>query len=283
MADERHGIGGNGGEQRARRRDPVPCDHRRLAASGILAGRLAGGFGGSGDVEEIIGKLEGMAEQRTIVAEPPPLLFPGTAEHGAGFRREAEERAGLHRLHAGDRVAVEGGALGGEVERLAARHPAEAGGAGEHGDEGRADAAIGLEARQDVEGHGEQRVAGKDRGRLVEGAMQGRAAAAQVVVVHRRQVVVDEAVGVDAFERGGGLGNRRSGGAEEARGFDQDEGPETLAGGECRVAHGLAQPVRPGDLARERRRCEKPVEGGVGRVGGFRQPVVERVFHGARQ
>jgi hypothetical protein len=44
----------------------------------------------------------------------------------------------------------------------------------------------------DVEGERQQAVAGKDRRRLVEGDMHGRLAAAQVVVVHRRQVVMHE-------------------------------------------------------------------------------------------
>ena len=53
----------------------------------------------------------------------------------------------------------------------------------------------------DVEGKRQQAVAGKDGGRLVEGLVHGRLAAAQIVVVHRRQVVMDERIAVDAFER----------------------------------------------------------------------------------
>ncbi len=57
---------------------------------------------------------------------------------------------------------------------------------------------------QDFEGEGEQRVAGKDGGRLVEGDMQRGAAAADGVVVHRRQVVMHQGVAMHAFERAGG-------------------------------------------------------------------------------
>ena len=57
---------------------------------------------------------------------------------------------------------------------------------------------------QDLEGEGEQGVAGQDRGRLVEGEVQGRAAAAHRVVVHRRQIVMHQRVAMDAFERAGG-------------------------------------------------------------------------------
>ena len=54
-----------------------------------------------------------------------------------------------------------------------------------------------------------QRIAGEDRGRLVELPMRRRAAAPQVVVVHRRQVVVHERVGVDQLDGRGERIERR--------------------------------------------------------------------------
>ena len=56
---------------------------------------------------------------------------------------------------------------------------------------------------QQVEGPRQQRVAGQDRDRLAEDLVRGRLAAAQVVVVHGRQVVVDQAVGVDHLHGAG--------------------------------------------------------------------------------
>ena len=50
---------------------------------------------------------------------------------------------------------------------------------------------------------GEQPVAGEDRHVLAEGHVAGGLAAAQLVVVHRGQVVVDQRVGVDHLDRGG--------------------------------------------------------------------------------
>ena len=52
----------------------------------------------------------------------------------------------------------------------------------------------------DVEGKRQQAVAGKDGRRLVEGLVHGGLAAAQIVIVHRRQVIVDERIAVNAFE-----------------------------------------------------------------------------------
>ena len=63
---------------------------------------------------------------------------------------------------------------------------------------------MGLGPAQHVEGEGEQTVAGQDRGRLVEFLVRGRPAAAQVVVVHRRQVVVHQRIAMHELDRGAG-------------------------------------------------------------------------------
>ena len=66
-----------------------------------------------------------------------------------------------------------------------------------------ADGGVGMRflARQNVEGEGEKAVAGEDRGRFVEFAMRGRLAAAQFVIVHGRQIVMDQRIAMHAFKR----------------------------------------------------------------------------------
>ncbi len=56
-------------------------------------------------------------------------------------------------------------------------------------------------------GLGLERVAGEDGGGFAEGDVAGGLAAAEVVVVERGQVVVDERIGVEHFEGGGELFN----------------------------------------------------------------------------
>jgi hypothetical protein len=56
--------------------------------------------------------------------------------------------------------------------------------------------------RKHAEGQRLQAVARQDRRRLVEGHVAGRPAPTQHVVIHRRQIVVDQAVGVDHLDRG---------------------------------------------------------------------------------
>lgn len=96
----------------------------------------------------------------------------------------------------------------------------------------------------ELERQRQQAVAGKNRGRLVEGDVYRRLAAAHVVVVHRRQVVVHEAVAVQGLDgEGGGHGAVRCE-AEQARAFDRKERAHALAPGQRTGAHGLAQALR---------------------------------------
>ena len=131
-----------------------------------------------------------------------------------------------------------------EIERLALRHALPAAGLGQQQDQLGANGGIGMGARvaQDLEGQRQKGVAGQDGGRLVEGDVQGRAPAAQRVVVHRRQVVMHQRVAMDAFERAGGGKRVVFLDAEQSRRFDQKKGPQPLAAAKRRIAHGLAEP-----------------------------------------
>ena len=126
------------------------------------------------------------------------------AEDGAGLAGIAEEGAGLEALQGYGlfkrcRVAC----LGFEVEHLAADHALGARGMGQHGDQFAAHlrVRVGFRCAQNLERVGQEPVAGEDRGCLGKGDMGGRLAAAQIVVVHGGQVVMDQGIAVDAFER----------------------------------------------------------------------------------
>ena len=79
----------------------------------------------------------------------------------------------------------------------------------------------------------------------------GRPAAAQVVVVHGRQVVVDQAVGVDQFDRGCRRIEPPQRRAEGLAGHVDQHRPQALAAAQDAVAHRLAQPRRGRVVARE--------------------------------
>ena len=57
---------------------------------------------------------------------------------------------------------------------------------------------------EDFEREVVEAVAGEDRGRFVERLVDGRLAAAKIVVVHARQIVVDQRIDVDRLDRRAG-------------------------------------------------------------------------------
>ena len=134
---------------------------------------------------------------------------------------------------------------------------------------------MGLRPRQDVEGEGEQAVAGEDGGRLVEFPVRGRLAAPQLVIVHGRQIVMHQRVAMHAFERRARHQRVLPRHVEQGRAFDHQERPKPLAAAEARIAHGLEQPRRAAQFAVRRRCREEPIEERLG-IGGHRIEAREK-------
>src|SRR5690606_14945882 len=134
----------------------------------------------------------------------------------------------------------------GQVDGLATDHALGAGGARQQG--GHAKTGLRLPtafAADPFESQRLQGVARQDGGGLVEGAMAGRAPAAQVVVVHGRQVIVDQRIGMDQFYRPGGDVHCRLGNTEGlAAGVGQHRAYPLAAAGDT-VAHGGVEPLQP--------------------------------------
>ncbi len=129
-----------------------------------------------------------------------------------------------------------------KVRHLAADHPARSGGLGQNPD------AFGggtrWRAGDKFEGERQQAVAREDGSRLVERAMTGRSAASQIVVIHRRKIVVDQGIRVNHLQRAGGRQSVFKG-APTGFGREQTEhGPEPLAAGERAISHRLGKPRR---------------------------------------
>ena len=215
------------------------------------------------DVEDVVDDLEGEADvarrrrrsRRSAPSSPPAMTAPLTAE----ARISAPVLRACMRAQA---VGVEGERVprrlagGLQVDRLAADH---AGGAGGLADDARCTrslraADVGIVrrrlARQQRERLGLQAVAGEDRDAVAVDDVQRRPSAPQRVVVHRRQIVVDERVGVDQLERAGGRQRRvarRGGAADRVR--------DRVGGGERRASAAAACRRRTGCSASPRRRA----------------------------
>mmetsp|Transcript_38678 Transcript_38678/g.121161 ORF Transcript_38678/g.121161 Transcript_38678/m.121161 type:complete len:397 (+) Transcript_38678:293-1483(+) len=215
----------------------------------VLAGGLAELLGGGGHVQDVVGDLEGEPDGVSVDLHVLHVRVRGAGELGAALHAALEQRGGLvgvdpaevvqahallalalevhdlpageaQRPHAGRKVlddvegvldghAYLGKLLGGEEERLR-----------EHG------------------------VTGEDGDILAVHHVVRRLAAAQVVVVHGGQVVVDEAHRVDHLHAHASRQGLLDRGTEEFGGGDHEHGADALAAGHEGVLHGLADLIR---------------------------------------
>ena len=97
---------------------------------------------------------------------------------------------------------------------------------------------------QHLEGQRQQGVAGQNGRGLVERLVAGGPPATQIVVVHRRQIVVDQRIGVDHLDRAGGRHGRLDRPAAGLGGQQHQHRPQPLARGQQAIAHRLAESRR---------------------------------------
>ena len=97
-----------------------------------------------------------------------------------------------------------------------------------------------LQPGHDLVGLGLQSVAGQDGRGFAEGFVAGGAAAAQVVVVERRQIVMHQRVGVQHLDgRAQFVDAVRQSAAHHPRRLHAQDGTQSLASGKDTVAHRL--------------------------------------------
>ena len=85
-----------------------------------------------------------------------------------------------------------------------------------------------------------QGITRQDGGGFVEGAVAGGSPPTQIIVIHRRQIVVHQAVHMDQLDRGGWIVERFRGGAERRAGRVDQRRTQAFAAAEHAVAHGFA-------------------------------------------
>ena len=103
----------------------------------------------------------------------------------------------------------------------------------------RASLAIGdaIELREHLKRESEQGVAGEDRDRFAEHFVASGPAAPQVVVIERGQIIVDQRIGMDQLQRGGGGFNSGGRIGDRLRGRYTEDGPDALSAREEAIAH----------------------------------------------
>jgi hypothetical protein len=232
---------------------PIEAEYARvrgLAACGIRACGLPQRVGGTGHVEHIVVDLERQAQFGTIdlqclVSRPVADARGDRTQQHAG----ADQCAGLAPVHALDARGIEWPAHCLDVDGLSAGHARGADCLRQHlhllQPCDLRQRAFGI-ASKHLECQGLQCIAGKHRSPFVEGTMAGGPTAAQVVIIHCRQVVVDQAVGVDELHGDRSIIERLRWRAERGAGGIHQHRPQSLAAAKRAVTHGFKQPRRTG-------------------------------------
>ena len=216
-----------------------PCHQhwqRRHALAQVGAGGLAGLVGLGGHVEDVVGELEGGADDLAVGGQCLLDLAGRAAEAGAVASGGGDQGAGLAGDHVEvvpQRVLVGAGRDG--LEDLALDEPGEGLGLDAH--------RVGAQARGQLGGAGEEEVTGEDGDQVVPAGVGRVGAAAQVGLVHHVVVVERAHVGDldDAGRREHLLAARLRAGLG---GQQHQQRPEPLAAGRHQVCRGLGDVLR---------------------------------------
>ncbi len=194
-------------------------------------------------VEDVVPDLESQTQIVTEALKGRAQAFGPGGWKRSQLNGSGDEKTRLMEVDAGEESRVdlprrESGKP--EIETLAADEPTPSRGAGEEADHAEPDGFPGARILgEDLERQGLQGVAHKDRRRLIERPVATRPSAPHVIVVHRRQIVVDERVGVHTLDgtRGGIQSLERE--SERVGGGVDQKGSKTLAAAQKSVGHGL--------------------------------------------
>jgi len=193
-------------------------------------------------VEHIVHNLEGEARLAAKDGQALHVFGRGPGIHAAGDDADTNERAGLGAMNGIDRLRRGPGSLALEIEHLAANHTFDgAGGLGDEANDLHRRGRGAAKLRERLISERLQGVARQNGNSLAKDDVAGGLATAQVIVVKRRKIVVNQRVGVQHFN--GCTQVLHSGwqgavAAQRARGLHGEHRAQALAAGKGAVTDG---------------------------------------------
>ena len=191
-----------------------------------------------------------------VAAQCVEGLFRRPGVDRAHAHRRRDQRTGFRSMNIVQMRRIDPLALGLEVGDLPADHPVE-GSRGRRQLTEHADPPRGVAPRvrrcigEDLERQRKQGITGQDRHGLAELLVTGRPPASVVVIVERRQIVVNQRVRMDQFQRAGEPFDSRRLPGGGFRGRDTENRSDALAAGEQAVAHRAVDRFRIAVLRRQ--------------------------------
>src|ERR1700687_4843214 len=195
----------------------------------VFSRGLAERGGGFFHVQNVVGDLKSPADGFAEAAEARHVVGARAGTQCSGSDRSANQRGGFRTVNVFEHFRFDALPLGFQLGDLATDHAVDsARGAGDFFHYG--DTLSGRDGRRadGFEREGQQRVSGQDGDGFAEFLVAGRLAAAQVVVVECRQVVVDQRIGVNHFDGAGGMQPGGDVGGKDSRRFEAQNGTDWI-------------------------------------------------------
>ena len=175
--------------------------------------------------------------------------MPGGIQHqaaaaGGGNAHLAgghQQGAGLAGVNLRQLLLRQLSALPGHVQILPAAHAVQSHGAGQDFGAGSLSVGRKIAAEDGAKGLGLEGVPRQDGGAFAIDHMVGRAAPAQIVIIHAGKIIMDQAVCMQHFNGAGHRQGRLHIAAGDAAELQHQNGADPLAAGQQAIAHGLGQ------------------------------------------
>ena len=218
-----------------------------LLLSDVLACGFAEGSGGFFDIENVVRYLKGPANGFAEVAKASDVFRGSSSADSTCGDRGANERGGFAAVNVFESFGADAFAFGFQVGDLAADHAIDgSGGSGDFGKDLYTKIGVDRSCANGFKSERQKRVTGQNGDGFAEFFVASRLATAEVVVIERGKIVMDEGISVDKFDGASGIERRRNVGSEDASGFETEDRANAFAAGEDGIAHGFVN---------RRRRC----------------------------
>jgi hypothetical protein len=188
----------------------------------------------------------------TKAGERAQLLVISARVDRAHAQAGPQQSAGLSSMDGLQQRRVRRLAFAFDIANLAANHASHgAGGGGQFRDERHLAMVRAVHLRQHLKREREQRVARQNRHGVAENFVAGWNAAPQIVVIERRQIVMNQRIGVDQFERAGAGFNAYSQVRNRFGGRHAQNGANAFAACKQAVAHRSVDGFGQGGFGRD--------------------------------
>lgn len=206
----------------------------------ILADAFSEFFLGGGDVENVIDDLEGEAEGLAESGELAEKFWICSGRHGAKAEGARDQGPGFCAMDFDQFFEGDPFFFRIQIEDLTGNQSEAARGMSEFGNEvGGGESPVWFCPSDGGKGLGQKPVPRQNGDGFPEDAVIGRASAPEIIIIHTGEIVMNEGIGVNAFDGAGGRQGEGFGSTSGPGCRQAEDGTEPFSSGKQAVPHGL--------------------------------------------